>query len=454
MHPSRTGGGLELGLDLPTAPSRPAPAADPRSAPLPSPDGERPPAARAAATAGPATSDDLGAFGDWEQADLDVDLDMGSTPPPAHAPAATAAPAAEVPSLGIPLDDDSPPRTRVPTEVPSAVPMALAPITEAEIEAVAQFGPKPANVFLTPLYAWKIFRRKPDLEKMFALRQQTHEAGVRGLRRQRKEIFEALSRRHPKSVQALQSGLDAADAMVMQQQSQFSQQNKVVAQQLEGLEGRRKGVEEQLGQRRRDHQLAQVAVEEARRRHKQLETDIERLVDRIARAQQGPGPGVQASHVDVAALEQQKQALVGQISARKQAIFQAQQVAQQRRQELQALERDIQGIDQQMGQAERTAQMTQASTFRALNAAQDARLDAYDDALRNVMEQAPDLLEAPEKVRLAELEESIANLGKELEVHRRAVTAFDETARRQGIGIAVVVAVVFLLVVASLVRVG
>lgn len=443
---------MELGLDLPLAAARPAPAADPRSAPLPSPEGD-PVGPKAAATAGPATSEDLSSFGDWEQADLDVDLDMGSMPPPAHLPPTSAAPAAEAPSLGIPLDDDSPPRTQVPAQAPQG-PMALAPITEAEVEAVAQFGPKPANVFMAPRYAWKVFRRKPELEKLYALRLQTHEAGVRGLRRQRKEIFEAVSRRHPTSVQALQSGLDAADAMVMQQQSQFSQQNQVVAQQLEGLEGRRRGLEEQLGQRRRDHQLAQVAVEEARRRHKQLETDIERLVDRMARAQQGSAPGVQTSHVDVGALEQQKQALVAQISARKQAIFKAQQVAQQRRQELQALERDIEGIDQQVGQAERTAQMTQASTFRALNAAQDARLDAYDDALRNVMEQAPDLLEAPEKVRLSELEEGIADLGKQLEVHRRAMTAYDETARRQGIGIAVVVAVAVLLVLASLVRVG
>jgi len=407
------------------------------------------PTRKTAATAGPATDEDLGGFDAWAQADLEVDLDMGSVPPPGRA-AAAPTPAAAAP--GSSLDDETSPRTQAQTRL--AAPAGPASVSDAEVERVAQYGPHPANVFLTPLYVWRVFRRKPELEKMYALRQQTHEAGVRGLRRQRKEVFETLSRRHPKSVQALQSGLDAADAMVLQEQSQFSQQNQAAAQQLEALEARRSGLEAQLGQRQRDRQLAQVAVEEARRRKQQLETDIERIVDRIVRARQGPAAGVPVAPVDVSALDREKQALVAQMPMRQEGVRRAQQVAQQRRKELEALERDIRGVDQQVGQAEGAAQTSQASTHRALNAARDARLDAYDDALRNVLEQAPQLLEAPEKQRLIELEENIARLDEDLELHRRAVMAYDENARRQGIGIAVVAVVALLLVLASLIRVG
>jgi hypothetical protein len=123
-----------------------------------------PPRAQAGGTANVFDDEDVFATGG-----VDLDLDLSKGPPMPIGPPASireppppsqAAAAAPPPPVSAPRAEAGPPPSA------PATGMAAASVDEFEVRALADYGPAPAAVWMTPLYAYRVKKRQPELKRL------------------------------------------------------------------------------------------------------------------------------------------------------------------------------------------------------------------------------------------------------------------------------------------------
>ena len=515
QHPTRLArdvGGLELDLGL-APPSQPRPAASaPASGRRPSP--ATPPAAAGGGPAsgrrqappvpaalgaddeielgsdlevsgsGPAAATLGGGDSAWDEDHdaLEVGLDLGSVRPPApaapgsapekpvksraattggNAAAAAAAAAAAPPE---PLASRPSGRGAATAQTPGAA--AAGPGTlsadDYEVKALAQYGPVPEPIWAAPKYAWRVYQRRQELRKQLVQQESFHEQAQKAVREKLAAEVDAIAERHDSDeLSMILAPIDDAEQMFGQRRAQIDAAAGQFAAQFADIDKQLAAEQEVRKQRVRDREMAQIQVEDAVQKHARVTGEVKRLEAMIAAAHEqaqkaaGGADFAPPEHArKIAALEAQKGKVATQLEARERALAEAKTALRERAAELRAVDDRVRAIHARTNQTEEQAGEARQLAIEGMKQAHQRRLQAYETALERICIERPDLVDEATQARIDQLKKDLAEVDVDLERHRLAIDAYDKPTFQKGVGLVAAAAVLLLVLLVSLARVG
>ncbi len=406
---------------------------------------------------------------EWEGGGaLDVGLDYGSeAPPPLKAEPKRTAPASSPdPAFDLHDDDPGPPPASTrgsPRPQPAQVVTAQPVFSPDEIEVVAQYGPVPPNPLLAPLYALRVFQRRRALVGLLSLARRTHEQATSALRGKLTTIVDrVVAKASPDQVQGVMGPIRAAEQKLADRKAQleaasgqFASQVKTLQQELEA-EGKKK---QQL---ERDRNMAQIKVEDAVHKRAQAAAELKRLNVEIEAAHEAAAKaaGKDATFAPpehakrIAALEAQRAKLSEQVKGRDKAVTDARAELKERQRAISILEARVNAIHGRQARMEQEAGQAQNLGLTCLKQAQNERLVAYEVAFDAIVAQAPHLIDDATASEVADVKRQIAQCDADLAKQELAVDAYDRAAVKRGVAIAIALAILVVLALISVARVG
>ena len=359
------------------------------------------------------------------------------------------------PNAAPPSSARGPEHDRGGSEATSALTPDLAEIPEYEVAALAGYGAPPFEWVTSVSYAFRVLRRRYELQQLLARVRIESEAGRRGVQGRMVALLEAVHARHPtdealavvvRPVHDMLSQLSAQTASL----ANAAERHRADVAALEADLAVRNLEKEQLVPERR---TARVFVEDGMSKLGNAKAELARL-----------SRDVTAAHTEATRAAGQSEFAPPE-HARRIADLEAQQArsaAAVTEAERTLGERRVQlgGVEQRIAQAERatsdvhgrrkaldqraTAERKQAE--QAIRSADFQRLDACEGALRRIVSTYGDRLSAAESTRFGDIESEHKRFEREVKRHELAVRAFSSDALARGLGL--VLGAVALLVLA------
>jgi hypothetical protein len=380
-------------------------------------------------------------------------LALKSEPPP---PAGSLAPPGTTPSnapAGVPQNSYAP-GNRLASLRAIAEPQTTVTHNQVAVAAIAGYGPAPAAVWESPLYAWRVFTRKRALRTLLSELEGQVRAAESALDERLADITRSMRHELEADNRFAQSfaGVRQLEGMAGSAGSELSEANTAYKQQAQKLVSDLGEVDKQLADRRAAEKTAEAAVAaaheawarvDARQKRAQIEL---RAAIQVSGAQ--PGVPVAIEHAqkiegiqrDIAAaqpeLDEKQRALAGAKGSLT-AVAEEIQLLERQHRQIQDRRRQIQAhFEKQIDQRSKQLSSVERDVSRAL--AEVARA-----ALAAKVEVDPNSAQV-----IAGAEEDLGRLREKQDLHVAALDAFDRNAVQRGyLIVGVAVGVVLLLIV-------
>jgi hypothetical protein len=336
-------------------------------------------------------------------------------------------------------------------------------VDEAEVRALAGYGAAPRSVLYAVPYAWKVWRRRPALRKLYAAQQQAYD-GLRAQCRGRFcDMLEGLREAWGAEGEVIEllAGLGRAKALVEERSGMLDHTRQQHASQVGTVDQSLGELETERARLESERRTAQVSLEECTSQHARADaqlkrSDIElRALHDAAREAAGKGakfaPPQQAKRI--AAVEALRSEQLDALRQRESALSSARDEVRAKDGALRELARRMAQTHGQRATLQREAQGQEKLRAEAVRAATEQLHDEAERAIRKLTTERHPAMEG--------LREEIRAIGKrlragaeELERHRLAVDAYDRRPVQLGIAIVASLAVLLVVALVLLVHVG
>jgi hypothetical protein len=223
---------------------------------------------------------------------IELAVDPEDLRPPAHvssgsfpAPRISGAPGPSVALATV----STRPMANAPSNRPSAIPTPLENDEELAARTLANYGVPPQGALLTPLYAYKVYKRRKELAE--ALRGRREESSLAALKLE--DALVALGERarasaagDPNAKTTLE-GLARAEKLLRSRDQSLAREHDQHQERIASIDQRLAGVENELGQAQAGERAvsaelsdAQTQLQRAEARLKQAETEIKAILSR------------------------------------------------------------------------------------------------------------------------------------------------------------------------------
>jgi hypothetical protein len=331
-------------------------------------------------------------------------------------------------------------------------------IEPAEVEALAQYGEAPRNPVLAVPYAWRVLRRRTELRDLLADQKKSHDETKRKLQAKLAAHVETFRALDDDRVRGILRPLAAADQATKERlkklaasDDQFRAQAKAIEREQSSRQDDRRTMQDKLTAAKAAHDKARRDEARLKAQLKRLDLELRRLHER-AREMVGGDAKFAPPEIarKLAPLEQKRKRALGQLKQQRQRVKAARNAVAGRKHALAELANELGGVRSKSRQMADQAEIARRMGSRAVREAEDARLDAYEEALRRVIAQLPKLVDNTMRVAVAGIDNEQRENASKLELHRRAVDSYDHTAFRQGqLVVGALVAALVVLVVSS-----
>jgi hypothetical protein len=416
----------------------------------------------------PGSGDD--GWGDeWADDPLDVGLDLGEDAPPAssdvqktsRAPAATGSKPAVAAAPRPKVVVGGPAGAAAAAAAAAAeAPQAPPPTDYAEVEALAAYGPGPANIFLAPLYSYKVLRRRRELRELHALQARSHELARRAVREKQAEIVDKLAAAAPDALAAALAPIEDARRAIAERKAAMEANSGQVTERFLAIERELEVEQKNKKQLQRDRDMAQIKLEDAVHKRALVAAELKRvnaLIENVHDAARRAAPGSDVAPPqfaqEIVELDAQKAKLVEQLRGRERAVAEARAGLREREGAISVLDQRVHGVHGRQAVLEKQGSEAENAARAALKLLEERRLVAYEEALAALSRDAPQLFDTVTRAQVEELARTGAQGDRELEKHRQAIDAFDKSAYQRGVAMAIGAAAVVLFVLILIARV-
>jgi hypothetical protein len=336
-------------------------------------------------------------------------------------------------------------------------------VDEAEVRALAGYGPTPSSVLQLVPYAWRVLRRRPELRKLYASQQQAHAAVRTGCGARFGEMLEDLrpSWGTDADVADALASLARARALVEERSNALDQTRQQRESQVGNVDQSLGALQAEGGRLDAERREILLRLEDCTAQHARAEallkrTEIElRALHEAAREAAGKGakfaPPEHAKRI--ASTEQRRAEQLDAVRQREGALGQAREELRGRDAALRDLARRMALVQGQRMNIEREALGQEGLRAEGVKAALAQQHDQAERSIRKLMTERHAALEGlREEIRTND--RRLHASAEELERHRLAVDAFDRRALQRGVAIVVVAAVLLLVLLGLMVRVA
>jgi hypothetical protein len=331
----------------------------------------------------------------------------------------------------------------------------------AELAKIAGYGPAPSAIYLTPMYAWRVFSRQrelrvdiarlaSELSNTEAARDQALANVVEALRPQLEadERFAQLMapvKELDNVMRERSSALQSTNAEYRNAMARFEQEMTALDNQLEV---KQKAVD--AAQANHDARAQELARVEAR--HKRIQIEI-RNFKQMATGGQSNAPLAPEHAAQIAPLEAQAAGLEPELAQRRAAVAQTRAVLDAAQREAQTIQQGKARVDGQRRQLDAQYRQQLDAAAAGVHDTEVQRRTLLADAARQVLHSGAFSIDDVAKSAIRQADAAVLRATTEHEKHLRALDTFDAEVATKGRNVAIGAAagVVLLLIILILV---